>query len=156
MQGTPGALIELGRCEAKLRQTQDECEPMSYFVVINEQGPSWVPSRPMREQPLWDEHAAFVNSLMYAGFVVLGGPLGDGGPHRAMLIINSDTEQTVRSRLAEDPWIRAGILRLGSLESWKILVSQDKLDPVLAEISAQAHQSEGGREALGPARPKTN
>lgn len=110
---------------------------MAYFVVINEQGPSWVDSRPMRDQEKWTEHASFVNSLMDAGFVILGGPLGDGKPHRALLIVSSKTESAIRTRLLEDPWIRAGILRVGSIEPWRILVSNDKLDPVLADIARQ-------------------
>jgi hypothetical protein len=108
---------------------------MPYFVVVNVQGPSWVDSRSMRDQEQWTEHAAFINAAMYAGFVLLGGPLGDGPTHRALLVINSDSESAVRARLMEDPWIRSGILRIGSLEPWNLLVSNDKLDPVLAEIT---------------------
>jgi hypothetical protein len=108
---------------------------MAYFIVINEQGPSWVDSKPMRDQEKWTEHADFVNSALYAGFVILGGPLGNGPTHRALLIINSESESAVRSWLLTDPWVRAGILRTSSIEPWKILVSNDKLDPVLADIA---------------------
>ncbi|MCI4372179.1 MAG: hypothetical protein L3K02_00825 [Thermoplasmata archaeon] len=108
---------------------------MGYYVVVNEQGPSWVDSRPMRDQELWTEHAAFVNAAMYAGFVILGGPLGDGTIHRALLILHSETESAVRTWLAEDPWVREGILQTASVEAWKIIVSNDKLDPVLSDIT---------------------
>jgi hypothetical protein len=107
---------------------------MELFMVINEQGPSWVDSRPMRDQVLWTEHAAFINSLMYEGFIVLGGPVGSGHPHRALLVVRSASESEVRSRLGPDPWIREGILRLASVEPWRILVSMEKLDPILAEL----------------------
>lgn len=33
----------------------------------------------MREQALWAEHAKFMDALTAEGFVVLGGPLGEGG-----------------------------------------------------------------------------
>jgi hypothetical protein len=108
---------------------------MPFFVVINQQGPAWDNSRAMRDQKLWTEHADFVNSLMYAGFVVLGGPVGEPHPHRALLVLHSDSEATARARLLEDPWVPAGILTVGVVEPWKILVSNDKLDPALAEIS---------------------
>lgn len=108
---------------------------MAYFVVVNVQGPAWVDSRSMRDQALWTEHAAFINALIRGGFVVLGGPLGDGRPHRALLIISSESESTVRARLREDPWVQAGILRIGTVEPWAIIASDDRLDPVLAEIS---------------------
>lgn len=108
---------------------------MPYFVVINEQGPSWVDSRPMRDQDLWTEHAAFINSLMYAGLIVLGGPLGSGRPHRALLIFHAESEPLLRDRLMEDPWMRSGHLRIGSIEPWNILVSHEKLDPVLTDLT---------------------
>jgi|HubBroStandDraft_1064217.scaffolds.fasta_scaffold05945_2 uncharacterized protein YciI len=108
---------------------------MAYFVVTSEQGPAWVGSRSMGEQELWDEHAAFINAALDAEFVVLGGPLGDGRPYRALLIVNSASASAVRARLAEDPWLRAGVLRILSVDAWKLLVSNEKLDPVLAEIT---------------------
>jgi uncharacterized protein YciI len=108
---------------------------MAYFVQTSEQGPAWVDSKPMREQALWTEHAAFINSLMYSGFIILGGPLGNGSPHRALLIINSEDETSVRARLMEDPWVTAGTIQILKIEAWKILVSNDKLDPVLADIT---------------------
>lgn len=88
----------------------------------------------MRDQDGWTEHAAFVNSLMRTGFVILGGPIGTGHPHRAMLVVVSKDEETVRQRLMEDPWMRTGILHLQRVESWNILVSQDSLDPLLARF----------------------
>ena len=108
---------------------------MAYFVLVNEQGPAWVSGRPMREQQLWSEHAAYVNDAMYAGSVILGGPIGDGEVHRAMLVLNADSLDSVRSWHAADPWVRAGILQMHSLEPWTLLVSNDKLDPVLADIT---------------------
>jgi|HubBroStandDraft_5_1064220.scaffolds.fasta_scaffold448905_2 uncharacterized protein YciI len=108
---------------------------MAYFVTQSVQGPEWVDARPMREQALWTEHAAFINRLMYAGFIVLGGPIGREHPHRALLIIQAEDEAKVQATLAEDPWITTGMIRLTSVEPWKILVSNDLLDPVLAEIA---------------------
>jgi uncharacterized protein YciI len=108
---------------------------MPYFVVINEQGPSWAASVPMRDQQKWNEHADYVNAAMYAGTVILGGRLGDGSTHRALLIANSESESALQTWLREDPWILAGILRTASVEAWELLVSNDKLDPVLAEIT---------------------
>jgi uncharacterized protein YciI len=111
---------------------------MPYFVVINDQGPSWIDAHPMREQALWKEHADFINALSARGFVLLGGPIGSGDPHRAMLIVHSEGLSTVRVQLDSDPWIKAGILRIASIEPWKILVSNDRLDPALAEITGAA------------------
>lgn len=40
----------------------------------------------MAEQEKWGEHAAFMNALVKDGFIVLGGPLGDGT--RILLIVD--------------------------------------------------------------------
>ena len=29
------------------------------FLLFRNRGPSWVPDLPLRQQPLWDEHAMF-------------------------------------------------------------------------------------------------
>jgi uncharacterized protein YciI len=76
----------------------------------------------MREQESWDAHAAFMNALAEAGFVVLGGPLGDGS--RRLLVIEAANEQQVERRLAEDPWARMGLLTLASIEPWQILLDR--------------------------------
>jgi len=108
---------------------------MPYFVVINEQGPSWVPGRSMREQAQWGEHAAFVNALVREGVIVLAGPLGDGSVHRALLVIHSSSGAAIQTRFEEDPWIKSAILRTVRIDPWTILASDDRLDRALAEIT---------------------
>lgn len=107
---------------------------MGCFVLVSEQGPGWHPGHAMREQEKWTEHAAFINALAASGFILLGGPLGSGHPHRAQLVLNSPSEEDVRARLADDPWMREGILRIVSVEPWTILVTDDRLDPALAKF----------------------
>lgn len=97
---------------------------MALFVVINEQGPNWDDRRPMRAQPGWAEHARFMNALVDDRTVVLGGPVGQGSPHRALLILYAPHEQALRARLAEDPWMRSGVLRLGELLPWELLLGE--------------------------------
>ena len=97
---------------------------MPIFVVINEQGPGWEDKRPMREQRDWTEHAAFMDALEEEGIVVLGGPLGNYHKHRAMLILRGSNEQDVRKRLAEDIWIRTGVLRSIEFYPWEILLGR--------------------------------
>jgi len=108
---------------------------MAYFVLINEQGPAWIASRPMREQKEWTDHAAYVNSAMRSQNVIMGGPIGDGKHHRALLVLNFDSIVDVRIWIKEDPWIQSGVLRVHTLEPLDLLVSNEKLDPVLAEIT---------------------
>lgn len=110
---------------------------MGYFVMISEQGPAWNPARSMREQAQWTEHAAFINGLAASGCIILGGPLGNRPPHRALLVVNSPSEADLRARFAEDPWVAHGTLRVVSVEPWEVLVSDDRLDPALAQIIQQ-------------------
>jgi uncharacterized protein YciI len=75
----------------------------------------------MREQALWDAHAVFMNALAAEGFVVLGGPVGDGG-EETLLVIDAESEETLRARLATDPWTCNGLLEIGRVEPWTILL----------------------------------
>lgn len=91
---------------------------MTYFVVTCEHGPGWDDTRGIRQQAGWDEHAAFLDALVADGFVVLGGPLGDG--HRALLVVEAADEDDVRARLEPDPWMEAQLLEIGMLEPWAV------------------------------------
>ena len=51
---------------------------MPYFAVTVEHDLNWDASRSMREQEEWDAHARFMDALTDDGFVLLGGPVGDG------------------------------------------------------------------------------
>jgi uncharacterized protein YciI len=87
-------------------------------VVFSEHGPGWDTSRAMEEQELWPEHAEFMDGLVADGFIVLGGPLGDG--RRVMLVVEADNEEAIRSRLAPDPWVERDLLRIVRVDSWTI------------------------------------
>jgi uncharacterized protein YciI len=94
------------------------------FVTISSAGPNRDPSKNTREQPLWDEHAAFIDQLVAEGFILMGGPLVDEGG--AMLIVNADDENEVREKLKNDPWTKHGILKLGSIKRWEIFIDMHK------------------------------
>ena len=94
------------------------CMEATYYAVTETQGPNWDPSRARREQDRWDEHAAFMDALVENGFVVLGGPIGNG--EEVLLIIRADSEAEVEARLREDPWLPMGVLAIGRVERWQI------------------------------------
>jgi uncharacterized protein YciI len=97
---------------------------MPPFVVISEQGPAWENNRGMRDQKGWEEHRVFMNALESERFIVLGGPLRNYSKHRALLVCNAASEEELRRRLAEDPWMVTGVLRIIDLYSWEILLGQ--------------------------------
>jgi uncharacterized protein YciI len=90
------------------------------FAVIRERGPAWDLSCAMREQDAWAEHAEFMDGLAAEGFVVLGGPLGDG--KRTLLIVEAESEHAIHDRLAADPWTPMDLLRVESVERWEVLL----------------------------------
>lgn len=90
-----------------------------YLLVRLIRGGPWDFSRSMREQDGFEEHARFMDELVEEGFVVLGGPLDE---RRIALVIDADSEDEVRSRLAQDNWTQNGMLTIGSLEPWTILL----------------------------------
>jgi len=61
----------------------------TYFAVFRERGSAWDASRPIRQQPRWDGHAAFMDALVDSGVIVLGGPLGEGD-FRSLPIFKAD------------------------------------------------------------------
>jgi hypothetical protein len=93
---------------------------MSYFAVIREPGPTWNSAKSMRQQDGWQEHAAFMNGLAEDGFVVLGGPLGDG--RRVLLAVEAASEAELRRRLEDDPWTPMNLLPITSVEPWQVLL----------------------------------
>jgi uncharacterized protein YciI len=92
-----------------------------YYLVERAKGPAWDHSLGRREQAGWDEHAAFMDALAAEGSVVLGGPIGEGDGDNVLLVIEADSEATVRARLAEDPWSEA-VLATESIRPWSVWV----------------------------------
>ena len=92
-----------------------------YFLVKRAHGSSWDSRRLRREQDGWDEHAAFMDGLVAEGFVVLGGPVGEGDGDYALLVVEADGEADVRARLADDPW-GEDMLATESIEPWTIFL----------------------------------
>ena len=90
------------------------------FIAISSAGPNRDSSKGTREQPFWDEHAAFIDQLVDEGFILMGGPLVDEGG--SLLIVTAKDEDEVREKLKNDPWFEKGILKLESVRPWQISI----------------------------------
>jgi uncharacterized protein YciI len=101
---------------------------MSYFAVVREAGPGWSDGG-VAGQPAVDDHAGFMNELADEGFVVCAGPLAgtESGRLRVLLIVDAETEEEIRGRLAGDPWVRTGRLAITSVEPWNPIVGTERL-----------------------------
>ena len=97
-------------------------------MAISSAGPNADRSKTTREQPFWDEHAAFIDQLVEEDFILMGGPFVDkaGLPYGAFLIFNAKDENEVREKLKSDPWFERGILKLESVKRWQIFIDNRK------------------------------
>ena len=100
---------------------------MAYYVVRLTRGGPWEWSRDLREQAGWDEHARFMDGLVESGFILLGGPLA--GDRETLHIVEAESEDAIRVRLAEDPWARNGMLTPARIERWTVLLDGRALTP---------------------------
>jgi uncharacterized protein YciI len=89
----------------------------TFLVVLHRSGPEWDPSLPLEEQSGWPAHAAFMDGLLDAGFIVLGGPLSD--EHRVVHVVEAESEEAVRATLERDPWSETH-LTVDTIEPWTI------------------------------------
>ena len=85
--------------------------------MIRRRGSEWDPALPMELQSQWPEHAAFMDQLVSAGIVVLGGPLAD--EERVVLAMEADSEAAIRDTLAADPWTESHLV-IASVDEWTI------------------------------------
>ena len=91
---------------------------MGIFALTLAHGPCWNASRSIREQQAWDAHASFMDGLADEGFILAGGPLGDG--EHSLHMVEAADEHEIAARWGEDPWASMGLLRIGALERWSI------------------------------------
>jgi uncharacterized protein YciI len=89
----------------------------TFLVVVHRSGPQWDTSRPLEEQSGWRAHASFMNGLVDAGFIILGGPLAD--EYRVVHVVEAESEDAVRATLARDPWSETH-LQVDTIDPWTI------------------------------------
>ena len=95
---------------------------MATFIVIESRtGPRYDPALPLDDQSEFRAHADFVDGLVEAGFIILGGPLDDG--RRTVLVVEAESEAAIRGTLANDPWIDTHIV-IESIDHWTIRLGE--------------------------------
>jgi uncharacterized protein YciI len=88
------------------------------FAVIRSRGPAWNDALPIDDQVEWPAHAAFMNGLVEQQFIAVGGPL-EGTPD-VLLVVRATDAAEIAERLAADPWVQNGLLRLREVWPWWI------------------------------------
>jgi uncharacterized protein YciI len=97
---------------------------VGYFLVFRGKGTSWDPSKGRREQIGWNDHAAFMDGLVEDGFVVMGGPIGDGEGEDTLQVVEAESEEAVRERINDDPW-GEDMLMTKSVQPWQVWLRRD-------------------------------
>jgi uncharacterized protein YciI len=92
------------------------------FIVERTPGSDWVAGVDTRQQPLWAEHAAFMDDLFERELVVLAGPIA-GGAGEALAVMEAESEDALRELLAADPWCRdRDLLRVTRIREWRVFL----------------------------------
>jgi hypothetical protein len=92
-----------------------------FLVIVRQAGPEWDASKPLEGQSGWEAHASYMDDLVDAGFIVLGGPLGDD--RRVAHAIEADSQDSVRATLARDPWSGSHLV-IDTITPWTIRLSR--------------------------------
>jgi PhnB protein len=95
-------------------------EATTLYLVFRNPGPSWVKNLPSRQQPLWDEHAVFMDRLFEEGRIVLGGPYADS--RRVLLVVEARNADEASELFRDDPWARSDILVHSEVIEWTLFL----------------------------------
>jgi uncharacterized protein YciI len=95
-----------------------------FHVVLRRAGPEYDPELEVGEQPRFAEHAAYMDSLVADGVIVLGGLLPDLRTAHAM---EAESEEEARAIWARDPWHETHLI-LESIEPWDIRLDARRVD----------------------------
>jgi hypothetical protein len=94
-----------------------------FLVRLRQAGPEFDPDKPLDQQSGWEEHAAYMDTLVEEGHIILGGTLPNGGTAHAF---EASSEEEVRSIWARDPWHGTHLI-LESVEPWTIRLATHEL-----------------------------
>ena len=92
-----------------------------FAVVEFDPGPRYERGRSPREQPFWDEHAAFIDDLAARGRILLAGPFADWTG--AMLIVRGEVPE-VTAIWATDPFVTEGVFAAPRVRPWLLWVDE--------------------------------
>ena len=107
---------------------------MPVFAVTTARDAGWDHARDIREQPFWDQHAAFADELVDRGIIILGGPIGGGdGEDLALLAVEAADEAAARSAFDADPWTVHRVFRIRQVRPWTLWLDGRSPKPLPAQ-----------------------
>jgi uncharacterized protein YciI len=91
------------------------------IALFLQPGSNWNPTKGVREQEYWDDHARFVDDLFERGVIILAGPFAPEGTG-ALVILNVAGIEEARAIYANDPWAHREILYVADVKEWTIFL----------------------------------
>jgi hypothetical protein len=67
-----------------------------------------------------------MDGLVDDGFIVLGGPVGDG--EQSLHVVEAADQNEIVARLAQVPRAEARLLQIGSIETWALWLDSRNFD----------------------------
>lgn len=92
----------------------------TYYATFLSPGSGWNPTKTVREQSYWDDHATFMDSLFDAGVIILAGPFAD--KTGSMVIVSTDSAAHVYEIFKKDPWTVHDVLVVVDVREWTIFL----------------------------------
>ena len=124
-----------GSFPAPAARAEPDGGAMPVFAVTTAKGPNWDHARGIREQPFWDQHAAFADELAGRGVIILGGPVAsDNEEDIALLAVQAPSEEALRSVFAADPWAVHEVFRIKDVRVWTLWLDGRSRQAPAAEI----------------------
>jgi uncharacterized protein YciI len=93
----------------------------TFYAAFLRPGSHWNPDKPVREQPFWDEHARYMDSLFEADAIILGGPFADRSG--SLVIVAADNAAEVHEMFRRDPWTAHDVLVVADVKEWTIFLN---------------------------------
>jgi hypothetical protein len=94
---------------------------MPVFAVTTAKGANWDHARDIRQQPLWEQHAAFMDQLTDSGVIIIGGPIASQDDEDiALLAVEAADEEKLRAIFDADPWTVHKVFRIKNVRSWTL------------------------------------
>ena len=94
---------------------------MPVFAVTTAKGANWDRPRGIRQQPFFEEHAAFVDGLVGRGIIILGGPVAsEDDDDIGLLAVEAADESALRCIFDADPWTVHQVYRIKTVRAWTL------------------------------------
>jgi len=117
ISSTPLFILAALACLLPAQDRKPQFEMTHYVVGFFHRGPNWTAEQTDETRRMQEAHLANFQKLAEAGKLIVGGPFGDNGDLRGMLIFKPESVDEALKLMDADPTLKAGRLTL-DLHPW--------------------------------------